>query len=125
MQKLRILVVDDSPTMRLLLSMALRRQRTFELVEATDGMDALKKLSADSFDLALVDINMPIMDGFTLIELVRKNRDFQGLPIVVVTTEGASADRDRAIQLGADDYVTKPVQPNRVLRVVNALLKVN
>ncbi|CAG0958218.1 Chemotaxis protein CheY [Myxococcaceae bacterium] len=125
MQKLRILVVDDSPTMRLLLSMALRRQRTFELVEATDGMDALKKLSADSFDLALVDINMPIMDGFTLIELVRKNRDFQGLPIVVVTTEGASADRDRAIQLGADDYVTKPVQPNQVLRVVNALLKVN
>jgi two-component system chemotaxis response regulator CheY len=124
MQRHRILIVEDSPTMRQLLGFALKRIQGVEIVEARDGMDGLRKVTSDHFDLALVDINMPVMDGLKLIHLIRDEESLKAMPIVVITTEGADEDRERAMALGADEYLTKPVQAGRVLAVVKGLLKI-
>jgi two-component system chemotaxis response regulator CheY len=123
MERQRILIVEDSPTMRQLLVFALRRLKSVEIVEAQDGMDGLRKISSDHFDLALIDINMPVMDGLKLISLIRGEDSLKEIPIVVITTEGAKEDRDRALVLGANEYLTKPIQANRVLAVARGLLK--
>ncbi len=123
MERQRILIVEDSPTMRQLLVFALRRLKNVEIVEAQDGMDGLRKVSSDHFDLALIDINMPVMDGLKLISLIRGEDSLKEIPIVVITTEGATEDRDRALTLGANEYLTKPIQANRVLAVARGLLK--
>ncbi len=123
MDRHRILIVEDSPTMRQLLVFALKRLRDVEVVEAQDGMDGLRKVTADHYDLALVDINMPVMDGLKLIHLIRQEDELKEMPIVVITTEGAKEDRDRALSLGANEYLTKPIQANRVLAVAKSLLK--
>jgi len=118
-----ILVIEDSPTMRQLISFALKRLPGVRIVEATDGVDALKKLSSEKFDLILTDINMPIMDGLKLVSLVRNDANYRDVPIVVITTEGAKEDRERALALGANDYITKPIQANRILALAKSLLK--
>jgi two-component system chemotaxis response regulator CheY len=120
--KHRILIVEDSPTMRQLLVFAMRRRKDVEVVEAQDGMDGLRKLSEGDFSLALVDISMPVMDGLKLIQMIRADATMQQLPIAVVTTEGAKEDRERALALGANAYLTKPVQAQRVLETVEKLL---
>ncbi len=123
MDRRRILIVEDSPTMRQLLVFALRRLKDVEIVEAQDGMDGLRKVSSDHYDLALIDINMPVMDGLKLISMIRAEDDLKDIPIVVITTEGANEDRERALNLGANEYLTKPIQANRVLAVAESLLK--
>ncbi|MDD3294911.1 MAG: response regulator [Geobacteraceae bacterium] len=119
----KILIIEDSPTMRQLISFALKRLPGVRIVEATDGVDGLKKLSSEKFDLILTDINMPIMDGLKLVSLVRNDANYREVPIVVITTEGAREDRERALALGANDYVTKPIQANRILELARSLLK--
>jgi two-component system chemotaxis response regulator CheY len=123
MSDYRILIVEDSPTMRQLLVFALKRMKNIEIVEAQDGMDGLRKVTSDHFDLALVDINMPVMDGLKLISLIRGEPSLEEMPICVITTEGAKEDRDRAMALGANEYLTKPIQANKVLAVAKSLLK--
>ncbi len=125
MHRYRILIVEDSPTMRQLLVFALKRIKDVELVEAQDGMDGLRKVTSDHFDLALVDINMPVMDGLKLISLIRAEESLKEMRIVVITTEGAKEDRERALSLGADEYLTKPIQANRVLATAKSMLKIN
>jgi len=122
MADINILIVEDSPTMRQLISFALKRIRGVRIVEAGDGVDGLKKISVEKFDLIFTDINMPVMDGLKLISLVREDPKQKGVPIVVITTEGAQEDRQRALALGANDYITKPIQPNRILEVARQLL---
>ena len=123
MDRHRILIVDDSRTMRQLLVFALKRIKGVDLVEAQDGLDGLRKVTSDHFDLALVDVNMPVMDGLKLISLIRAEESLKGMPIVVITTEGAKEDRERALSLGADEYLTKPIQASRVLSVAKSMLK--
>lgn len=120
----RILIVEDSPTMRQLLVFALKRMKGVDIVEAQDGMDGLRKVTGDEFDLAFVDINMPVMDGLKLISLIRGEENLASMPICVITTEGAKEDRERALSLGANEYLTKPIQANKVLAVAKALLKI-
>jgi two-component system chemotaxis response regulator CheY len=110
--------------MRQLIAFALKRIRGVRIVEANDGVDGLKKLSAERFDLILTDINMPIMDGLKLVSLVRNDANYKSIPIVVITTEGAQEDRERALALGANDYITKPIQPTKILEVAKSLLKI-
>ena len=110
--------------MRQLISFALKRIPGSRIVEANDGIDALKKLSTQKFDIILTDINMPIMDGLKLVSLVRNDANYKGTPIVVITTEGAQEDRERALALGANDYITKPIQANKILDVARALLNI-
>ncbi len=121
----RILIVEDSPTMRQLLVFALKRLKNIEIVEAQDGMDGLRKVTSDHFDLALVDINMPVMDGLKLISLIRAESSLAEMPICMITTEGAKEDRERAMVLGANEYLTKPIQANKVLAVAKSLLKLD
>ena len=119
----RALVVEDSPAMRQLIVFALKRLKGLEVHEAEDGVGALKILSNEQFDIVLTDINMPLMDGLKLVSLVRQNELHQEIPIVVITTEGAQADRQRAISLGASAYITKPIQAAQVVEVVRNLLE--
>ena len=119
----KILIIEDSPTMRQLIAFALKRLQGVRIVEASDGVDGLKKLSSEKFDLILTDINMPVMDGLKLVSLVRNDANYRTTPIVVITTEGAQEDRERALSLGANDYITKPIQANKILDLARALLK--
>ncbi|HEX7127750.1 MAG TPA: response regulator [Thermodesulfobacteriota bacterium] len=120
----KILVVEDSPTMRQLIVFALKRLKGVTVVEANDGVDGLKKLSSDRFDLVMTDINMPVMDGLKLVSLIRNDATHKDTPIVVITTEGAQEDKDRALSLGANAFVTKPVQSANILKLAQELLKV-
>jgi len=120
----KVLVVEDSPTMRQLIVFALKRIRGFQIVEANDGVDGLKKLSAEKFDLILTDINMPIMDGLKLVSMVRNDPNYKTTPIIVITTEGATEDRERALALGANEYITKPIQTMKILETVKKLMSV-
>jgi len=124
MSEYNVLIVEDSPTMRQLIAFALKRIRGVRIVEANDGVDGLKKLSSERFDLILTDINMPIMDGLKLVSLVRNDANYRSIPIVVITTEGAQEDRERALALGANDYITKPIQPTKILDVARKLLRI-
>ena len=125
MAKHSILIVEDSPTMRQLISFTLKRLPDVEIVEANDGVDGLKKISAGKFDLILTDINMPIMDGIKLVSLVRQDANNKDVPIVVITTEGGQEDRDRALALGANSYITKPIQSVNLLNTARKLLNLS
>lgn len=124
MARFRILVVEDSPTMRQLITFTLKRLRDVEIVEASDGVDGLKKISAGKFDIIFTDINMPIMDGLKLVSLVKNDPANKDIPIVVITTEGGQEDRDRALALGANSYITKPIQATNLLATATQLLKI-
>lgn len=123
MSHLFALIVDDSPAMRRQLATALQRVPGLRAVEAGDGADAWRKLASGTFDILLTDINMPTLDGLKLISLVRAGGTHQRVPIVVITTEGAEADRRRALSLGADGYLVKPVQSTQVVDAVKLLLR--
>jgi len=109
--------------MRQLIRFALNRIPGAEVIEASDGVDGLKKLSSGKVDLILTDINMPIMDGLKLVNLVRSNDSYKNIPIVIITTEGAQEDKERAMALGANAYITKPIQATSLLTTVKGLLK--
>lgn len=117
-----IIVVEDSPTMRQLITFALKRLPDCNVVEAVDGMDALNKLSSESFDLILADINMPVMDGLKLIGLLRSDPKYKKTPIIIITTEGAEEDRKKAMAVGATAYLTKPIHTHELLKTVSEFL---
>lgn len=116
------LVVEDSPMMRQLLVFALSRVKQLKVTEADDGVDGLKKLASGRFDIILTDINMPIMDGLKLVKRVRTDPIHKDVPIVIITTESAEEDRQRALSLGANAYITKPIQAPQVIAKVRELL---
>jgi len=122
MPEYNFLVVEDSPTMRQLITFALKRIPGSKVIEANDGIDALKKLSTQVFDIILTDINMPIMDGLKLVSMVRNDPAHKGIPIVIITTEGADEDRKRGLALGANAYIAKPIQTADLLNVVNQII---
>ncbi len=123
MSNIKALVVEDSPTMRQLLLYALKRIPGVVTREASDGVDGLRQIQEERPDIILTDINMPIMDGLKFIEQVRATDDLKNIPIVVITTEGGDEDRQKAMDLGADAFVTKPIQAPAVVSVVKALLE--
>lgn len=120
---LRFLVVEDSPTMRQLISFSLKRFKGCKIVEAVDGVDALKKLASEKIDVILTDINMPVMDGLKLVSLIRQNPDLKNLPIIIITTEGAEEDRQRGLALGANSYIAKPIQSSHLIKTIQELLQ--
>ena len=122
MENATFLIVEDSPTMRQLISFSLKRFRNSRIVEAVDGADALKKLGTTKIDLILTDINMPVMDGLKLVSVVRQNPQWRELPIIIITTEGAEEDRERGMALGANAYISKPIQSSQLVRIVSELL---
>lgn len=118
----KVLVVDDSPTMRQFIVFALQRLPGLQIDEAGDGVAALKQLSSEKYDLLLTDINMPMMDGLKLVGLVRNDVGYKKLPIIIVTTEGSNVTREKALGIGANEYLTKPLQTANLIAVVRHLL---
>ena len=125
MAHLHALVVDDSPSMRKQLCYALARLDGVDTSEAGDGAEAWRKLASASLDVVLTDINMPVLDGLKLVSLIRQGGPHQRIPVVVITTEGAEADRRRAMALGASAYLIKPVQAPQVVEAVKGLLRLD
>jgi two-component system chemotaxis response regulator CheY len=109
---LNILVVDDSSVMRAIIIKTLRLSHLplGEVLEAQDGQEALKVLDDKWIDLALVDINMPVMDGEEMIDRLRKNPETADLPVIVVSTEGSETRKEVLMQKGAG-FVHKPFTP--------------
>src|SRR5438105_3496402 len=121
-QPMKILIVEDSPAMRQLLTLAVKRLPSVEVVEAPDGLAALKALTSGRFDLLLVDLNMPVLDGMKLIKRVREAEaarpDEPRTRIAVITTESTQATEDQARALGADFFLRKPVSRRDVEKLL-------
>jgi two-component system chemotaxis response regulator CheY len=117
------LVVEDSPPMRKMIVFALSRVRQLNVVEADDGVDALRQIASTRFDIVLTDINMPILDGLKLVKRLRADQSYRDVPIIIITTEGAEEDRQRALALGATAYITKPIQAPQVIQLVREILQ--
>lgn len=118
-----ILVVDDSYTIRQLLSLTLTRAR-YRVVQAKDGLDALEKLQNGlDCSLAIVDIEMPRMDGFELLRSIRSTQRFAKIPVAMLTSRSGAKHRQMAMELGANQYFTKPYSETQLLEAIPKLIK--
>src|SRR5215510_9526982 len=118
------LVFEAAAIMPLIKMFALSRVKSLRVTEADDGVDALRKLASARYDIIVTDINMPIMDGLKLVKRVLSDPTHKDTPIVIITTEGSQEDRQRALQLGANAYITKPIQAPQVIATVKELLRI-
>lgn len=116
----KILLVEDDETLGFLLSEFLQ-SRDFEVAWAKDGVDGLRQFNTDHFDLCLLDVMMPALDGFTVAELLRNRR--ADLPIIFLTAKSLHADVVRGFKAGADDYIKKPVDEEELIVRIQAVLK--
>ena len=121
---LRILVVDDSSAMRAYVRAALEEDAGFsvEVEDATSGFEALRILPRERFDLVIVDINMPNINGLELISFMRKSDVHRTTPVIIVSTEGAQRDRERGMALGANAYLTKPFEPEELRKTARRVV---
>ncbi|MEV0278299.1 response regulator transcription factor [Streptomyces sp. NPDC050610] len=115
----RVLVVEDDPDLALALRVLLTRSG-YEVVRAGDGREGLRRLFADRPSLMVLDINLPLLDGW---EVLERTRDMADLPILLLTARGAESDRVRGLRAGADDYLPKPFGNEEFLARVEALLR--
>ncbi|MBD2871260.1 response regulator transcription factor [Paenibacillus arenilitoris] len=115
----KIVVADDDSNIRELVSLFLRREG-YQIIEATDGVDALDKLEAVKPDLAVIDVMMPRMDGWALCAALRASYD---MPLLMLTAKGETSQKVKGFELGADDYMVKPFDPPELIARVKALLK--
>lgn len=109
--------------MRAVLSLNLKRVPNVRVVEAQDAREALEKMKENPPALILTDINMPEMSGFELIEAIRVKQADKSTPIIFITTRGEDSDRDRGLALGANAYISKPINGAQLVEAVEALLK--
>ena len=117
-----ILIVDDSKTVRNLVAFIMKKEG-FKVTTAEDGLDGLEKLySLGEVDLIVSDVNMPRMDGLTFIKTVREQAAYRDIPIVVLSTEGQDKDIQTGLTVGANLYMVKPAQPEKLVRNVKMLL---
>lgn len=117
-----VMVVDDSKTVRsyhgsILQSMGI------EVVEAENGMEALEKSLGATIDMYLVDVNMPIMDGYTFISDLRKQSENKLVPVIMVTTQAKEEDKLNAYKVGANLFETKPIKPDLLQAYIDILVK--
>ncbi|HEB56848.1 MAG TPA: response regulator [Gammaproteobacteria bacterium] len=117
----KILAVDDSASMRQMVSFTLTGSG-HDVIEAVDGVDALGKAKAGKFDLVLSDVNMPNMDGITLIKELRMLPAFRFTPILMLTTESAGGKKQEGKSAGATGWIVKPFNPEQLLASINKVL---
>ena len=117
----KVLIVDDAVTMRQMVSFTLRKGG-YDVLEAENGQDALNKLSGVNVDLIITDLNMPVMDGITLIQNVRKIPAMKTKPILMLTTEGLAAKKDQGKAAGATGWIVKPFNPEKLLQTLAKVL---
>ncbi|MFK7161398.1 response regulator [Marinospirillum sp. MEB164] len=118
---LKVLVVDDEPNILLSLEF-LMQQAGFDVTTAEDGETALSHISQQTPDLILLDISLPGISGFEVLEKLRRQPAYQRLPIVMLTAHGREVEREKGLALGADDYITKPFSTQLLVEKVKHLL---
>lgn len=117
----RIMMVDDSPTVRALVGTTLR-EAGYEVLEACDGVEALRRLENETVDMLITDLNMPRLDGVGLITNVRRELGRRFLPIVMLTSENDEVSRQSGKRAGASAWLVKPVRPEQLIGLVNTVL---
>jgi len=119
---LKILAVDDSPTMRRIIINTLKRAGFEDVVEACDGKDALAKMKVDKINFVITDWNMPEMDGLTFVSTLRSNAEYKSLPILMVTTRSVKDDIVEALKAGVNNYIVKPFTPDTLKEKIEQIL---
>ena len=123
MSDMRILAVDDSPTMRRIIINTLKRAGYEDVVEAEDGKDALAKLETEKIDFVITDWNMPEMDGLTFVSNIRKSSEHNKLPVLMVTTRSVKDDIVEALKAGVNNYIVKPFTPDTLKEKIDQILE--
>jgi len=116
-----VLCVDDSASMRQMIRLTLAGGG-YEVIEASDGNDGLKKVGGQPVNMVITDLNMPGMDGLTFIKELRKLAAFKGIPILFLTTESDEGKRSEAKAAGATAWITKPFQAERLLEITRRVI---
>lgn len=119
----KILIADDEPSLRLLVKATLSANKSYELIEAVDGTEALKKSQEESPDLLLLDVMMPGLSGFEVCEQLKNSDDTKNIIIIMLTAKGQQSDRDWAISVGTDYFLTKPFSPIELFNLIEKILK--
>ncbi len=117
----RILIVDDSEMVRNFHTYILKTAG-YHVETADDGTTGLEKFFLDPFDLLITDINMPQMDGYTLIQRIRDEDEFEEIPIIIISTEEEMKDKQKGFDVGANIYIVKPTEPEKMVANVKLLL---
>lgn len=115
---LRVLVVDDSSAMRAFVRAALEDDGDIEVVEASSGFEALGVLPKSTFELVIVDVNMPDINGLELVSFMRRSDAHKGTPVIMMSTEASEKDRERGLALGANAFLSKPFAPQALQALV-------
>ena len=116
-----VLIVDDSASLRQVVSLSLKGAG-YDVIEACDGRDALGKLGGQKVHLIISDVNMPNMDGITLVKEVKKLPNYKFTPIIMLTTESQESKKAEGQAAGAKAWVVKPFQPAQMLAAVSKLI---
>ncbi len=116
-----IMIVDDSASLRQVVAIALRGAG-YDVVEAQNGQDALSKLDGKKINLIISDVNMPVMDGISMVKDVKKLPAYKFTPIIMLTTEGADDKKKEGQAAGAKAWIVKPFQPEQMLKAVSTLI---
>ncbi|HDI78203.1 MAG TPA: response regulator [Desulfobacteraceae bacterium] len=116
-----ILIVDDAVSMRGLVSLTLKKAG-YGVIEASNGKDALKKLSGSKVNMIITDLNMPEMDGIEFIKAVKKMPGYKFIPIVMLTTESQAEKKREGQMAGAKAWIVKPFKPDTLLMVVKKII---
>lgn len=122
MADLKILAVDDSPTMRRIIINTLKRAGFQNVVEANDGKDALAKMKVEPVNFVITDWNMPEMDGLTFVTTLRSMAEYKNLPILMVTTRSVKDDILEAMKAGVNNYIVKPFTPDTLKEKIESIL---
>jgi two-component system chemotaxis response regulator CheY len=118
----RVLVVEDSSAMRSFVRAALEEELGAEVLEAESGLHALRSLPREAFDLVIVDVNMPDLNGLELVSFMRKQEGHRETPILLISTEAAARDREKGIALGANGFLSKPFTPEALCERARELI---
>ncbi|MHC4812095.1 MAG: response regulator transcription factor [Planctomycetota bacterium] len=121
MAKVKVLVVDDEPFICRSLSFVLRKE-DYEVFEARNGEEALEFIRKNQPDLVFMDVMMPKMNGFDVTRVVKSDPDLKHTKIILLTAKGQDADRATGVEAGADDYMTKPFSPTKILERAKLVL---
>ncbi len=120
----KILIVDDSQLIHSMYRLVLNRYTGCRIVDAMNGLEALDVLSRESdFDLILLDINMPVMNGLQFMEKIKKENIYRQIPIIVISTEGKEEDTLKALKMGAWGYIVKPFKPNMLYELIEKVME--
>lgn len=118
----KVLVVEDSSTMRSLIVTTVEDLMGYETVEVKNGIEALKVLPTQSFDLIITDINMPNINGLEVVKFVKENPRYKSIPMIIVSTEQGEKEIQKGLALGASEYLTKPFHPDNLKKVIQKVM---